>query len=966
MNAERWKQIDELFDAVLEVPEKERESYLSSKCNGDEDLKREVLSLLAAQNQTINFMEISAMNLMGKAIADEKEDFADNSLYNKTLGNYKIEKPLGVGGMGEVYLAHDTKLNRKVALKILPKEFVSDDERVHRFELEARTVSALNHPYIVTVYDVGKIENVHYIATEYVEGKTVRDLIGEKPSLKETLSIISQTAEALDEAHRAGIIHRDIKPENIMVRPDGYVKVLDFGLAKLIETNDRKNNTNTQTMKGVIIGTLAYMSPEQIVGDRLDRRTDIWSLSVVLFEMLTGKNPFKGENRNATYQNILSEESLHVSELNGKIPDDLDRVLVKALEKDADLRYQTASDLRADLKRVRRDIDSSPSLRNTGGTESRSKQTAKRNYLYYGFAVIFLLLFGAGSWFLFIKPNYFKSGEAIEWSNAKNIQLTNFSGIKGYPSLSPDGKSIVYTNETENGTDIFQQRIGGKNPINLTADSKANDTMAAYSPDGKLIAFRSERSPAGIYVMEETGENVRRISDFGLHPSWSPDGKQIVVCDRAADVATTHTIPNSSLWVIDVETGSKKKLDTKGDAIQPNWSPNGQRIVFWFVRDGHLGELATIPADGGEPVTIAENEAMDWNPIWSPDGKYIFFGSDRSGSMNIWRAPIDEQSGKSNGNPESVGSPATYIRHLAFSRDGKTIAFIRYETKSNLQTIAFDPATLKISGEAEMVTRGNQQLSHPELSPNGEQFVFRGPGTTQEDIVIFNRDGSNPRNLTNDKFRDRTPHWSPDGKKIVSASDRSGKYQIWMLNADGSDLRQITFSEKTGASIPVLSPDGARLIYAEIDDKIQTPFILDLTKSWDQQTSESLPPPPDFKGSYTVLDWSNDSKKLLLSFSDQLSGENSLRVFNFDTLTYEKMTDSGGYPIWLKDNRHFIFDRKKSLYICDTQTKKITELYKPPTYEIQNANISPDNKMIYFRYLQVDSDVWLLDASQKQ
>ena len=284
---------------------------------------------------------------------------------------------------------------------------------------------------------------------------------------------------------------------------------------------------------------------------------------------------------------------------------------------------------------------------------------------------------------------------------------------------------------------------------------------------------------------------------------------------------------------------------------------------------------------------------MDWNPIWSPDGKFIYFGSDRSGSMNIWRVAIDEQSGKANGNPEAVGSPATYIRHLTFSRDGKTIAFIRYETKSNLQTIAFDPATLKVTGEPQLVTRGNQQLSNPELSPNGEQFVIRGPGTTQEDVTIFNRDGSNPRNLTNDKFRDRTPHWSPDGKKIVSASDRSGKYQIWMMNADGSEQQQITFTEKTGATVPVFSPDGSRLIYAEIDDKIQTPFILDLTKSWQQQTPEPLPPPPDFKGSYTVLNWSNDGKKLLLSFNESVSGANGLYVFDFDTSKYEKMTDSG-------------------------------------------------------------------------
>lgn len=963
MNPDRWKQIDEILDAVLEIPSERHEEFLSEKCGGDDDLKREIRSLLKGQTSADNFMENSAMNLLAKEIAQDKEE--TSSLVGRQFGTYTVEKPIGAGGMGEVYLAHDAKLNRKVALKILPAEFVADAERIKRFEREAQTISALNHPYIVTIYDVGMADGINYIATEFVEGETVRDLINRGANLKQTLSVISQTCEALSAAHKAGIVHRDIKPENIMFRPDGFVKVLDFGLAKLAEQKEFHQSLSNFTMKGVIIGTLAYMSPEQVVGDKLDRRTDIWSLSVVMFEMLTGKNPFKGENRNATYQNILSEKLLHVSELDGKIPDDLDRILVKALEKDADLRYQHASDLRADLKRVRRDIDSSPSVRNTAEAENKREQATKRIYPVYALAAILLIFTSAGSWFFIIKPNYFKSGEAVEWTNATNTQLTNFAGIKGYPSLSPDGKSFVYTNETDDGTDIFLLRIGGKNPVNLTAVSKEDDWMAAYSPDGKLIAFRSERKPAGIYVMEETGENVRRVSDFGFHPSWSPDGKQLVVSDRASDVATGHTVPNSSLWVIDVETGNKKMLDTKGDAIQPSWSPNGQRIVFWFVKDGKLGELGTIPADGGEPVIIAKNEAMDWNPIWSPDGKFIYFGSDRSGSMNIWRVAIDEQTGKANGNPESVGSPATYVRHLAFSRDGKTIAFIRYETKSNLQTIAFDPTTLKVTGEAQLVTRGNKQLSNPELSPNGEQFVFRGPDMAQDDITIFNRDGSNQRNLTNDKFRDRTPHWSPDGKKIVSASDRSGKYQIWMMNADGSEQQQITFTEKTGASTPIFSPDGSRLIYAEHDDKIQTPFILDLSQSWQQQTPKPLPPPLDFKGSYTALSWSPDGKKLLLIFNDPITSTNALRVFNFDTSTYEIMTDAVGSSVWLKDNRHFILINKKSLQLFDTQTKQITQLYKPPAYEIQHANISPDNKMIYFRYLQVDSDVWLIDASQE-
>ncbi|MCY7347503.1 MAG: beta-propeller fold lactonase family protein, partial [Pyrinomonadaceae bacterium] len=365
-------------------------------------------------------------------------------------------------------------------------------------------------------------------------------------------------------------------------------------------------------------------------------------------------------------------------------------------------------------------------------------------------------------------------------------------------------------------------------------------------------------------------------------------------------------------------------------------------------------------------VIVAKDAAMDWNPIWSPDGKYIYFGSDRGGNMNIWRVPVDEKTGKTLGEPESVPTPSLYIRHLAFSRDGKNLAYIRYETQSNLQSIAFDPEKLKTVGEVNMVTRSNRQVSTPALSPNGEEYVLRYPSMTQEDIAIFNRDGSNVRYLTNDKFRDRTPRWSPDGKKIAFTSDRSGKYQIWMINADGSDLRQITFTEKTAATVAIFSPDGLRLAFSEIDNKTQTSFILDLTKSWQNQTPVPLPAVPNYKGSYSARDWSGDGSKLLLLFydADSEGSETGIRVFDFKTSTYQKMTDSGSYPIWLKDNRHFIFEDQNTLFVFDTLTKKATEIYKPPSYAIQHANVSPDNRLIYFRYLQVDANVWLLDASR--
>ena len=970
MNPDRWKQIDELFDAVLDIPdEAARGKFLSERCNGDEELRRELLSLLEAQKESEkNFLQKSAMNIAAQNLAEDRTIHFDTYFLNKTIGTYKIEKLLGAGGMGEVYLADDAKLRRKVALKILPSEYNTSDERVKRFELEARAVSALNHPNIVTIYDVGSFEGTNYIATELVEGKTLRELIGGNLKLKDVLAIIIQASDALAAAHSAGVIHRDIKPENIMLRPDGYVKILDFGLAKLSEIDLHTLRNFAQTAKGVIIGTPAYMSPEQVSDENVDHRTDLWSIAVVLYELLTGVNPFKKENRQATFQSILSSDPPPPSSLNPEISAELDRILIKALEKDADLSYQTASDLRADLKRLKREVDSSPSwsVRSAEADTQRRQKVAdtRKNYLVYVLGALVLTAIGIGVWLFVKNSNAPQNRVASEWSNARHAQITDSPWVEGYPSLSPDGKNIVFASETDGDRNIYLQRVGGKNPVNLTPNSKDSDTMPAFSADGKFIVFRSERSPSGIYVMEETGENARRISDFGFHPSWSPDGKKVVVSDKAAAIHTVHTVPNSTLWVIDVASGNKQQIETKGDAIMPNWSPNGERIAFWFVADGKLGGIATVPATGGEPVVVASDEASDWNPVWSPDGKYLYFASDRSGSMSFWRVAIDEKTGAAQGAAESVQTPSKYCRHITFSRDGKTLGYIRYESQSNLQSIPFDPKTLKTTGEVTWITRGDKEIGNPDLAPHGEAFVVRQPTRTQEDLVVFDKNGGNWRSLMNDKFRERIPRWSPDGSQIAFYTDRSGKYQIWTINPDGSNLRQITFTEKMGANAPVYSPDGLRMAYTELELNSQSSFILDLTKPWNEQTPQALPPMANSK-SFSVRDWSSDGKKLLLIYFEPDGDEYGIGVFNLETNAYEKMTESGSIPFWLNDNRHFIYTDRNAIFLCDTQTKKTTEIYKPFAYELQHANISPDNKMIFFRYLQVDADVWLIDAASQ-
>ncbi|MBC7930002.1 MAG: serine/threonine-protein kinase, partial [Rubrivivax sp.] len=845
-------------------------------------------------------------------------------------------------------------------------QFVADPEHVKRFEREARAVSALNHPNLITIYDIGISEGVQFIATEFVEGKTVRDLIDDGLKMKDALAIATQVAEALGAAHRAGVLHRDIKPENIMVRPDGYVKVLDFGLAKLSEgASAEKPNLTSGTQPGMLMGTLAYMSPEQAAGDVVDERTDIWSLGIVLYEMMTGTSPTRGANRMETLGAILSKEPLTAKDTNPLLPVELEHILGKALEKDRELRYQTASDFRADLKRLKREIDSSPSMSGDSGRAARPKLAApalsakpwpRRAFVLGALVVVALSL---GVWLLATTWFATKAPAGPNWSSAKTAQLTIKEGSELFCSLAPDGKSFVYVSAEAGNADIYWQRVGGKKSTNLTEDSTKAETTPAFSPDGNLIAFHSAREPAGLYIMEATGENPRRISDAGFHPSWSPDGKQIVVGAEWIGVHTNKSVTPSVLWIINVATGEKRLL-TEGDAAQPSWSPGGGRIAYWYwSAEGH-GDIATIPATGGPPVRITTEDSNDWNPVWSPDGKFIYFASDRGGSMNLWRIGVDEKTGQASSAPEAVPTTSRYAFNVSFSRDGKMMVYVRYESIANVQSLAFDASSGKTTGEPFWVTRGYTGASNPQLSPDGERYVARWPNVMQEDIAIFSKDGSNWRALTDDKFQDRRPRWFPDGRRVAFTSDRSGVNQIWAINADGTGLRQLTFATENGADSPVLSPDGKQLAYVQLGDKGTSVFVMDLMKSWQEQTPQQLSPTPTLSVYLSPNDWSPDGDKLIGTFVNENGSNVGIGTYSFSSGSYEKIVDSGGYPNWLKDNRKFIFTRGSTIYLGDTESKKDQVVYSPSSYTIQHPSISSDNRTISFRFLQIEADVWLL------
>ena len=398
------------------------------------------------------------------------------------------------------------------------------------------------------------------------------------------------------------------------------------------------------------------------------------------------------------------------------------------------------------------------------------------------------------------------------WISAVATRLTSNPGLEYFPSLSPDGKSLAYASRASGNFDIYLKGIGSRKTVNLTDESSDEETQPAFSPDGRRIAFRrSSRDGGGIYLMTEAGESVKRLTDFGFNPAWSPDGKEIVCTENSVETSGRSNV-RSRMWIVNSATGESRNLKV-ADAVQASWSPNGQRIAYWGVNDTAQRDIWTVAANGTQPVQVTDDPFVDWNPVWSPDGEYLYFISNRKGVMSVWRASIDQTSGRVRSEPESVPTPASNTQHISFSSDGKSLAYAGASYSQNIKKLNLDPTAERIVGSAE-VAGSSGEMTSAVLSPDGQVLACQSVGG-QPDIFSLKLGGSILNQLTSDTTNEMVPAWSPDGRHIAYYSNKSGAYQIWMINRDGSGPRQITeASAPGGAVLPVFSPDGSRLAYS--------------------------------------------------------------------------------------------------------------------------------------------------------
>jgi len=882
-----------------------------------------------------------------------------SDLVGQTLSGYEVLEQIGAGGMGEVFLARDSKLERNVAIKLLPDAFARDKERMLRFDREAKVLASLNHPNIAAIYGFEESDDKRFLVLELVEGDTLAQRVKAGPlPVDEALEVARQIAEALEAAHEKGIIHRDLKPANVMVTPDGTVKVLDFGLARAL-TDDSRNTqvtaesptiTADYTKPGVVLGTAPYMSPEQARGRPVDKRSDIWSFGCVLYNILTGANPFEGETTTDVIAKIL-ETQPDFEALPSSVPPKIHDLLRRCLEKDRKRRLRDIGDAALELQGVIQPPEwSTTSIQ----TVAQSKRRPGVTWLIAALFVIALITVATQ---VSRRSPDDREGISALLSGAKFTKLTDLPGSETSPTLSPDGKTVVYVSQESGNSDIFSLRVGGQNPINLTEEFEADDTQPAFSPDGDSIAFRSERQGGGIFVMGATGESPRRLTDFGYNPAFSPNGRELLVCTEGITQPFSRNV-TSALWAVDVKSGSKREL-FEGDAVQPNWSPAGHRVAYWTIVQGGQRDIFTIPASGGAAVAVTEDAATDWNPVWSPDGRYLYYSSDRNGRMNLWRVRIDEESGQALGTPEPVTAGVSgNSQLLSISRNGLRIAFVSHVVQQNIQKIAFDPTTGEVVDQPMWVTRGSTQMRQPDVSRDGKWLTYAS-AAKQEDIYVASVDGHHQRKLTNDAHKDRAPQWSPDGTRIAFYSDRGESYEAYSIRVDGSALTQLTNTDGRSIWYPTWSPDGTRLAY--FDPEGIGAAILDLGNPMNGQapSAAALFDEPDDMP--YVRSWSPDGSTLACQI---VSGplDQGIATYSLESKTLRKFTDSGSGPLWLSDSRRILFTDDDKLFLLDTKNDEHHEILTiaPDTF-FEGLGRSPDDRWIYFSRVSSEADIWLID-----
>ena len=948
MTPERWQQIDEILQAALDLAPEHRSAFLDKACSGDAGLRRDVEDLISSHDDAGSFIEAPAVESTARAMADDEAESAARGLIGQSLGRYHLLKLLGVGGMGQVYLARDEKLGRKVALKLLPTYFTTDTNRLRRFQQEAATTSALNHPNIVTIYEVAEVDGMQFIATELIDGETLRHRLAQgRPTVSEALEITTQVAAAIEAAHEAKIVHRDIKPDNIMIRRrDRIVKVLDFGLAKL--TDDRTLSQSSvfetptralvKTDAGMVMGTAHYMSPEQARGLPVDARTDIWSLGVVLYEVVAGVRPFKGETNSDVLVSILEREPPPLSHYQAEVPAELQWIVNKALRKDKEERYQTIRELMTDLRTLMRQLQfdahaessrppheidatarsgaSAPQTTAAIGeststlsapTVSSAEYIVRQITSHKLSATIFVALLLAGiigGTYGLYKLIAARSGSPAPFSKIRVAKLTT-SGKASQATISPDGKYVVHVTGERGQQSLLLRHIDTGSDKEIVPSNGGDFTWVTFSPDGNYVLFSQlESGGYPLFQVAVLGGTPKKLiaEDTDTPISFSPDGKRFVfVRGEIQKGEVSVRLANAD------GTGEQTLVKYKPSQFPsnwptPSWSPDGETIAFAHRTpdgNGKSSNVVTVRVkDGVEKQITSQRWSMIGVLAWLADGSGLLItaaDAESGPSRQIWHVSYP------GGEARRVTNDTNNYLGVSLTKDSSALVTVQAEQTSNIWTVPDADA----ARAAQITSSRNEGLTGVVWTSDG-RIVYSAGGSGSRNIFLMNGDGSGQKQLTAGAGTNNGPSVTPDGRQIVFSSSRAGSYNIWVMDIDGGNPRKLTSGIRD--LNPSCSPDGQWVFYTTYDSDQQRVARVSI------RGGDSIPL-TDYSSGRPLL--SPDGKQIACGYIDEqdrplrwklaiISAEGGLPIKTFEISAFESVWQ------WTPDGRALFYTRTRN------------------------------------------------------
>ncbi len=906
-------------------------------------------------------------------------------MIGRTLSHYRITAKLGEGGMGEVYLALDTELEREVALKLLPAAMAGDADRIERFRREARAIAALDHPGIVTVHSVEEVDGLRFLVMERITGRSLDRLLpAEGLPLARFFDIAVPLADAVAAAHARGIIHRDLKPANIMVTDDGRVKVLDFGLAKLRpETRESEpgESTDELTRHGSLLGTVPYMAPEQVRGEAADHRSDIFALGTIAFEMLTGQRPFTGASAAEVMSAILRDPAPALATRRPDLPRHLGRIVQHCLEKEASRRLQSALDLKNSLAALERELasreliaaESAGAARSAGETSAAAlgdagtgvaRAPSRRRVPRSALAVIAVLV-AAVAWLLWRgggPDSATQDPDTAGGPERRLAQLTFGAAVEDWPTWSPDGSELVYAAETEGYSQLYRQTVAGGPASPLTAGPR-DSIQPAWSPDGRELAFVRSHKDDGklsrsdvlgfyfeggdIWKLDlETGAE-RMVLEDAFNPAYSADGEQLAFDAQWA--AGTFRI-----WVADASGRNPRQVSTDttegADHVGPSFSPDGRFLVYRRIETTQ-SDLALVELASGEQIRVTDDQYIDLDPVWAPAGDSLYFSSYRGGGLNIWRIAISPE-GRPAGAPQQVTTGAGQDLRPRLSPDGRRLTFTVLQINSDIWRLPVDPRSGLPTGEARAVVATTREESRGAVSPDGTTLAFNSDRGGDMNLYLRSLDDGAERQLTRGAGGDYQANWSPDGGSIAFFSARSGNSDVWTVDVATGELRQITTDTGLDTN-PSFSPDGRHIAFhSDRDGRVEV-WLIDADGSGERRLTS-------VGASGHFIRWSPDGRHVYF----RKRGDNAYRVAA-DGGAPERLVEvrNSSHMSLSPDGAHIMdCEGHKSLWVTPLATGEPI-LVREFDARIDYPVWSPDGRWVTFDLADPrGGDIWLLEG----